>query len=130
VLAWGPAFEPHRYPDGAEIGSRLPLRPGTYRLRIEAELLPADAPNRVVVRPEGTGVAADPRWSPFTRTPGSLEAVFLVRESETAVTLLLAGPPLFLRRITLELQPPQGSVGPIGAGGVAAAARLTPSEPR
>src|SRR5205814_10157138 len=30
-LSWGPAYEPYRWPEGAEIGARLALPAGAYR---------------------------------------------------------------------------------------------------
>jgi hypothetical protein len=36
-FGWGPLYEPHRHPDGAPLGRRLPLPPGRYRLTLEAD---------------------------------------------------------------------------------------------
>src|SRR6185295_445535 len=33
-LGWGPAYEPHRHPDGALLGGRLPLAPGRYHIEL------------------------------------------------------------------------------------------------
>jgi hypothetical protein len=128
ALEWGPAYEPHRFPGGAEIGSRLPLRTGAYRVQLDAELPPGGAPFRLIVRPDGR--AFGPYWTSCARVAAGLEASFVVPAGPTEVTLLLDGGPLFVRRITLALQPPESRSGPMDAGGVAAADRLTPSDPR
>ena len=36
-LGWGPLYEPHRHPAGAELGRRLALPPGRYRLKLLAQ---------------------------------------------------------------------------------------------
>jgi len=104
ALGWGPVYEPHRFPDGAEIGRRLPLRPGRYRLLLLGEAL-GGAPPAVVVRPDWPG-------APFrlcrTRTvDGGLEAEVEVREGEHAVGLSLrGGGAMLLKGLRLwEVQP-------------------------
>jgi hypothetical protein len=62
---------------------------------------------------------------------GHLDGAFEVRAGETAVTLLLDGPPLVLRGISLWAQPLGGPPGPSKAGGPAADhTRLTLPEQR
>jgi hypothetical protein len=117
ALSWGPVFEPHRHPEGAPIGARLPLPQGAYRLRLEADLLPGGAPRTATVQPDG---AAPPREAAFVVVEGALEAVFDVGPDETAVTLRLRGGPLVLRRVRLAVQPPGRPAGPRKAGGSAA----------
>ena len=42
TLGWGPLYEPLRAPDGAEVGRRLPLPAGRYRLTLQGEALSPD----------------------------------------------------------------------------------------
>ena len=59
ALGWGPLYEPHRHPAGAELGRRLCLPPGRYLLELEAEgLAPGAAPAVLDVVP---GPARCPR---------------------------------------------------------------------
>ncbi len=43
ALGWGPLYEPHRHPAGAELGRRLRLPPGRYVLELAAEGLAPEA---------------------------------------------------------------------------------------
>ena len=86
VLTWGSLFEPHRYPDGAEIGSRLPLPAGRYRIDLDVELLGADRP-LLEVRPEG---AASGRTYEFARVPGGLSGAFEILTTDAPVSLPVA----------------------------------------
>jgi hypothetical protein len=98
-LRWGTLYEPHRHPDGAEIGSRFALAPGRYRLDLGVELLGEDRP-QLEVRPEG--VVPGRRYV-FTRTPGGLSAAFEILPSEPAVSLRLRqGNALTLARVRLS----------------------------
>jgi hypothetical protein len=109
ALRWGPLYEPHRHPGGAELGRRLPLPPGSYRLAIAARDLAGSSPTLVVV-PDRPGAVA--REAPFAPSDGGWEAAFVVRPGERAVTLLLkGGGPLLVTGLTLRVQPP-GS-GPV-----------------
>ena len=102
-LGWGPLYEPHRHPSGAEIGRRLALAPGRYRLRLVAQSLAAEPPT-LLVAPEAPSLTA--RASPFSSAPGGWEASFAVLPGEPAVNLLLKeGGPLLLRELVLEVQP-------------------------
>lgn len=100
-LGWGPAYEPHRWPDGAVVGGRLPLPPGDYRLRVAGqEPPPAARAPELRVLPEGRDGSI--RVHPLRREAG-LVAEFAVRSGERAVTLCLAGGgPLLLERVRLE----------------------------
>lgn len=103
ALGWGPLYEPHRHPSGAEAGRRLPLPPGRYRLAVRARELAGAFP-RLVVRPDRPGAA--PRESPFAATAFGWEAPFEVHPGEDAVTLVLAGGgPLLVEGFVLTLQP-------------------------
>lgn len=102
-LGWGPLYEPHRHPDGADLGSRLLLAPGRYRLFLEGEEPPsALPPPDLEVRPEG--VAGPARLVPLERVGGgSLAAHFDVAPGERAVTLALrSGAPFLLKGVRLE----------------------------
>lgn len=99
-LDWGPAYEPHRHPDGASIGERFQLPAGRYRLGVAAELLGESLPTLVVRPPPGTGPS---REAATTRNAGGIEARFEIAEGTTEVTLLLSrGSPLVLGELQLE----------------------------
>jgi hypothetical protein len=109
ALAWGPVYEPHRFPDGAEIGRRLPLRAGRYRLLVRGEVLGTARPT-VVVTPDRPG--AQPRASAVRRVAEGWEADFEVRPGEPAVGLSLqGGSAILLKGLGLRVQPPAG--GPV-----------------
>lgn len=108
-LGWGPLYEPHRHPAGAELGRRLPLEPGRYRLVLSADSLGGGAP-ALIVQEDAPG--APPRIEGFRPSPGGWEASFVVRPGEHAVDLRVrGGGPLLLRGLTLEAQPP--GAGPV-----------------
>ncbi len=105
ALGWGPAYEPHRFPDGAEVGRRLPLPPGRYRLTLVGEGLGrgAAAPTLAVLpdRP-----MAPPRLGPVVAAASGWEAGFEVRPGEGAVGLRLrGGGPILLKGLRLSAQP-------------------------
>jgi hypothetical protein len=110
-LGWGSLYEPHRQPEGAEVGRRLPLPAGRYRLVLEGEPL---SPDRtfppLVVSPDRPGA---PDWlSPVRPGSSGWEADFDVRRSERAVTLRLrGGGPILLKRLKLSVQP--AGTGPV-----------------
>jgi hypothetical protein len=107
ALGWGPLYEPHRFPGGAEVGRRLPLPPGRYRLTVLGDVLGAGAPT-VVVAPDRP--LAPPRFSVARRVAGGWEADFDVRADEPAVGLSLrGGGAILLRELRLlRVQPPEG----------------------
>jgi hypothetical protein len=111
-LDWGPLFEPHRYPAGAPLGSRLALPPGSYRVAVLADdLAPGPLPSLDVWPEVATGAAAK-RSSPFAPAPAGVQAEFSVAAGERAVTLRLrGGGPRLLRRVVVEAQPCGG--GPV-----------------
>jgi hypothetical protein len=109
-LDWGPLYEPHRRPEGVELGSRLPLAAGEYELTVEAERLGEGVPRMEVWpdRPPST-------WRParITETDGRLVARFDVRPDDSAVTLRLRnGGPLMLKELRLRAQPSDHGAGP------------------
>jgi hypothetical protein len=103
-LAWGPLYEPHRHPDGVELGSRLSLRPGAYRVTLALQdLAPGSAPPSLDLRSEGGPPARTFGWS---RGAGCLQSSFDVTAADRAVTLVLrGGGPFLLERIILAVQP-------------------------
>ncbi len=102
ALGWGPLYEPHRYPDGAEVGRRLPLPAGRYRLSLIGEPLGAAEPAVAVVpdRP-----AAPYRLFPTRPAAGGWEADFEVRPGERAIGLRLRGGGAMLLKAELSIQP-------------------------
>jgi hypothetical protein len=105
ALGWGPLYEPHRHPGGAELGRRLPLPPGTYRLELAARDLAGKSPPTLVIVPDRPGAVS--REASFDSSTGGWEAAFVVRPGEQAVTLLLrGGGPLVVAGLTLRVQPP------------------------
>jgi len=102
-LGWGPLYEPHRHPAGAEIGRRLAINPGRYRLRLIAPDIAGEPPT-LVVAPDAPRPFA--RRSPLNPTSDGWEASLVVLPGEPAVNLLLkGGGPLLLRELVLEVQP-------------------------
>ena len=103
ALGWGPLYEPHRHPDGAEVGRRLLLPAGRYRLSLAGEALGGGDP-ALVVTPDRPG--APPRWGAVRPVAGGWEADFEVRPGEHAVGLrLLGGGPMLLKGLRLAVQP-------------------------
>jgi hypothetical protein len=114
ALGWGPLYEPHRHPDGAALGRRLPLPPGAYELNLTGEVLGPDLPRPwLEVVPDAPG---SPRRRVLleARPPG-LSAAFPVFSGERAITLRLeGGGPFLLEQIRLRanLSRPERSKGP------------------
>jgi hypothetical protein len=103
-LRWGTLYEPHRHPDGAEIGARLDLPAGRYRVDLEVEWAGPEtsgpAAPQLEVRPEGSATG---RTSELTRVPLGLSAVFEILPGEPAVSLRLRGGTAFtLTRLRLS----------------------------
>lgn len=88
-LGWGPAYEPHRHPDGALLGGRLALAAGRYRLELRGQdLAPQDAGADLVVQAEPM---ATPRSARLDPAPAGRAATFDVGPGEHAVTLAVRG---------------------------------------
>lgn len=104
ALGWGPLYEPHRHPGGAEVGARLPLRPGRYELRVDGTRVPGSVePPTLVVATEAwppgrvTTVAVpmlrgEEGWRGELEVPGPSQATSL---------LLDGGSPFLLREVVL-----------------------------
>lgn len=105
VLGWGPLYEPHRHPAGADLGRRLPLPAGRYRLLVRTGDVGStgEAPGLEVV-PDQPGAPA--RRVPLVPRDGGFEAGFEVRPGERAVSLRLhGGGPILVRGLRLTVQP-------------------------
>jgi hypothetical protein len=100
-LGWGPAYEPHRRPDGAILGGRLRLAPGTYQIEVAgADLGPEMGDPALVVAPEPR---AAPRSASLVRTSGGRSAPFEVLAGETAVTLEIhGGGPMVIQQLRVR----------------------------
>lgn len=104
-VGWGPLYEAHRFPGGASLGLRLPLRAGRYRLRVAGEVLPASAPPLLRIVREPGGRQPLQAMSRDDTGAGWL-ADFEVPAGVLATSLMLAGGgPLDVRSIRLGLQP-------------------------
>jgi hypothetical protein len=88
-LDWGPAYEPHRHPDGAVLGGRLRLPPGRYLLEVAGAALAPDleTPALVVASEPGAGR----RTVTMVRTGQGWSSVFDVLAGESTVTLAARG---------------------------------------
>jgi hypothetical protein len=104
ALEWGPLYEPHRHPDGAPVGARLPLPPRAYRLTLQADDLAPEGPAPgLEARMEG---GFPPRRMALRRVPGGFEADIEARPGERSLTLLVrGGGPFLLKELRLEVQP-------------------------
>jgi hypothetical protein len=107
ALGWGPTYEPHRFPDGAEVGRRLPLPAGRLRLSLIGEPLGSEGPTVAVV-PDRPG--APYRLFPTRRAAEGWEADVEVRPGERPIGLRLRGGGAMLLK-GLSIQPP--AEGPV-----------------
>ncbi len=113
-VGWGPLYEPHRHPAGAELGRRLRLPAGRYVLELVGEgLAPGTTPATLRVSEDRPG--APERAFPFTARGAGFAAPFDVRMGEAAVDLrLLGGGPVLVRAVRLRAAPGQPSgTGPV-----------------
>jgi hypothetical protein len=109
VLDWGPAYEPHRHPAGALLGSRLELPEGQFRVIVEGdELAPGGPPPTLRLEAEVGRVVAL-RETPLSRDTQGYAAGFAVLAGERRTSLRLWGGSAFIvRRIRLVAQPSPG----------------------
>lgn len=114
VLDWGPVYEPHRFPDGATLGSRLRLAPGPYRLDLEtAAGFPAGNAPRLRLR--GERPAAATRFEAFSADGERRFTVRFTVEPGEASGLRLAvdgGGAFALEALTLRASTKSGDAGP------------------
>jgi hypothetical protein len=110
ALGWGPLYEPHRHPDGADLGRRLPLRVGRYVVVIDsADLGGSGAGPKIVMASDRP--RAPLRIKPLEPGARGWSATFDVLPGEHAMTLrILGGRPLLIRGLRLEALNP-GSPG-------------------
>ena len=106
ALEWGPLFEPHRHPEGVVVGGRLPLPPGRYRVRLDAERLGSPV-GGLEIHPDRPGLP----WRPAPRDGDGWSVD--VREADGPVTLRIrGGGPFLLKAIDLRFQPLVAGSGP------------------
>ena len=97
VLDWGPAYEPHRFAEGAVLGDRLALPPGRYTIEVEGEAVPSSlSPPWLESGPHGAPAA-------LQATPDGLAGSFVVPEGRRETTLRLrSGGPFIVKEIRLH----------------------------
>jgi hypothetical protein len=96
-LGWGPAYEAHRFPDGAPIGARLPLVPGRYRFLLTGETL-GPVPPSLTVQGAGTRPRAAFALSAVT---GGWAAELSVLEGRETSLLFSGGSAVIIDQIEL-----------------------------
>jgi hypothetical protein len=109
-LSWGGLYEPHRHPDGAALGERLPLPPGEYDLDLETRAgWPGGAIPTVEVRSHEVRLAS----LVLEPGPGGLRGGLTVPAGVDEISLFLrGGGPLALDRVVLRVQPSGRPPGP------------------
>jgi hypothetical protein len=114
VLDWGPLYEPHRFPNGATLGSRLRLPPGRYELRLSTEpTLPIGIAPQLLQRGERPGAAT--RLAEFRPDgAGNWQTRFTVDSDEASGLRLavLGGSAFFLAEIELRASTISRAPGP------------------
>jgi hypothetical protein len=110
ALGWGPLYEPHRHPDGAELGRRLPLSAGRYHLVVDSADLGGSGPGPMIeLAPDRPG--APVRLRPLEPHARGWGALIDVLPGEHAVTLRMrGGRPLLIHGLRLEALNPASSV--------------------
>jgi hypothetical protein len=97
-LGWGPVYEPHRHPEGAEIGSRLGLPAGDYTLELTGEPVPSSLPPPGL---EVRGALGSLGGELRREGPGTLRGGFRLDVPGPATLVLRGGGPLILKEIRL-----------------------------
>lgn len=101
ALAWGPAYEPHRFPSGAALAERLRLPAGAFELEVRAEVL-EDGPPLPLLASEGAEAAP----AAFERTTAGYLVRFTLKVPTRDLTLRLRGGGAFvLEAVELRVQP-------------------------
>jgi hypothetical protein len=108
-LGRGALYEPHRSPEGAVIGDRLGLVPGTYVLTIEGEAVPSSLPPPQLL----SGVeGAAPRVDPLGLAGGRLTGTFTAAGGRDTTLRLQGGGPFIIKDLRVEA----GSTFPAAPG--------------
>lgn len=99
ALEWGPAYEPHRAPEGAVIGGRLSLPAGAYAITIEGEAIPSALPPPAL----GSGRnAGSVQLGPLRPTIAGLTGIFSVPDGQQTTLRLMSGGPFIIKDIRLD----------------------------
>jgi len=108
-LGWGPLYEPHRHPDGAEIGSRLALPEGDYTIELDVDRVPSSlAPPVVEVRSAVGVFGGELQEDPA----GTLRGEFRLADGGPSTLVLRGGGPLILKEIHLRRSTFSAGAGP------------------
>ncbi len=109
-LGLGPLYEPHRSPEGVELGRRLPLAAGRYTLEIECTGLSSlpDVPQLEWASDRPGSVR---HRAPLQRVPAGFAGSLDLPPAPGIDLRLRGGAPLLLQRLRLRAQP-SGS-GPV-----------------
>jgi hypothetical protein len=108
-LGWGPLYEPHRHPDGAEIGSRLALPEGDYTILLDVDRVPSSlAPPVVEVRSRAGVFGGELQEDPA----GALRGGFRLANGGPSTLVLRGGGPLILKEIRLRRSTFSAGAGP------------------
>jgi hypothetical protein len=108
-LGWGPLYEPHRFPEGAPLASRLWLPPGGLELTLEVGELPFERVPELRLEQPGAGSRA----IAMAREAGGLRARLVVRAEREATLRLVGGDPLLVEGIRLRRSADRRDSGPI-----------------
>ena len=103
ALAWGPLYEPHRFPTGAPLAERLRPSRGPVRLVVKAEVSTSrpDLPDLRLQGPRCGGSRP-----PFARVPEAGAPVSSFRSPDRDLTPLVEGGGAFLAEsLELRVQP-------------------------
>ena len=108
-LGWGPLYEPHRHPDGAEIGSRLALPEGDYTIELDVDRVPSSLAAPVVEVRSVAGVfGGELQEDPA----GALRGGFRLADGGPSTLVLRGGGPLILKEIRLRRSTFSAGAGP------------------
>jgi hypothetical protein len=109
-LSWAGVYEPHRHPDGAPLGERLPLPPAEYDLHLDTRAgWPGGAIPTVDVRSRAARLATVVLES----GEKGLRGRFTVPAGADEISLFLrGGGPLAVERVVLRVQPQGRLPGP------------------